>query len=132
MPKPKGKQLDLATTLATATADTSISTGTTYVLVDSMTITPVAGRYLVWFNGSIHHGSNNGTIFTSIFAGGVQNTPSEREFMRGAGQGDIHASFTSIAEVTVNGSQAIEGRWLRAGGTLTMHERVLMILRVGD
>ena len=107
--------------------DTTISA--TDVLVDSMTLTPGAGTYLVWFSGSIEHSANNEDITGSIYVGGVLDTDSERLWHRGGAQAAIVTSHISPGKVVVNGSQAIEGRWRTTDATATMHQRSLIILK---
>jgi hypothetical protein len=114
---------------AAATADTTTGSATD-ALVSGMTLTPIAGTYRVTFSGSVQHSSNSESIFLSIYAGGAQETNSEREFKRGGGQGDVTSPFSCVAVVTVNGSQAIEGRWRTPAATATMHARSLVIERV--
>jgi hypothetical protein len=116
-------------TLAEATADTTTASGSD-VLTNSMTITPASGTYLVTFTGSVDHSSNNSTINASIYSGGVQSASSERSFARGGSQGNVTTPFCCTAKVTVNGSEAIEGRWRTSAATATMHERTLSILKV--
>lgn len=118
-----------ASSIVEATADTTTTSGTDGV-ADSMTVTPAAGTYAVWFSGSIEHSSNNSTINLSIYSGGSQVAASERLFRRGAGQGDVATTFTCMAKVTVNGSQAIEGQWRTSSSTATMHQRQLLIVAV--
>ena len=62
--------------------------------------------------------------------GGSQANGSERRVQRGAGQGNVTADFTCLGVVTVNGSQAVEGRWRTSSATGTMHERSLILLKV--
>ena len=103
----------------------------TYELIPSLTKTPPAGTYKVQISGSIEHTSNNDSIFTAIFKDGVIEAASEREFRRGAGQGDVAGTFHCLAVVTVDGSQAIEGRWMEmVGGTATMHQRQMLLEKV--
>lgn len=119
---------DLSAPSATATGDTTF-TSATDVLIASMTLTPAAGTYLVWFNGSLAHSSLVQSTFLSIWAAGAQVAASERQF-------DTLVlneswSFTSMAIVTVDGAQAIEGRGRTTSGTATVHERGLFILQIG-
>lgn len=111
---------------ATATAD-----DTTASLVDvvaaGMTLTPPAGTYLVWFSGSVE-GDGSGNIFVSIYSGGVQ-VPSSEEIILLLPTG---SPFASIAKVTVDGTQTIEGRWRVDGGTATMNQRNLTIIQVAS
>jgi hypothetical protein len=106
---------------ATANGDIT-TTSATYVLATGMTLTPPAGTYLVRFTGSAEPGNTNTAAEMSIFVDGVQDTGSERHVERGGSQDPGGpAGFVCEAKVTVNGSQAIEGRWLSGGGTATLH-----------
>jgi hypothetical protein len=93
-----------------------------------MTLTPVAGTYLVWFAGSINNNTNNTGMNVSIYAGGTQVAASEQAYLSARVSQDI--PFSAIAMVTVNGAEAIEGRWRVDSNTGTMHQRTLMILQV--
>lgn len=120
---------NLDSTIAEATANTTVVSAVD-VLVASMTITPAAGTYLVWFSSTVESSSIVDTMFMSIYSGGVQVAASEREIDSLSLNESV--GFCCMAKVTVNGAQAIEGRWRNnAIGTATMHERQLMILRVG-
>ena len=116
-------------TLAEATADTT-TTSLTDVLVDSMTLTPAAGDYLVIFTGSIDSNNMNEHTFPSVYLDGVQVAASERSWSRGGSSANITGIFACVAKVTVNGSQAIEGKWRVSDGTTTMHQRTLAIVEV--
>jgi hypothetical protein len=118
---------DPTSDIATATADTT-TTSSSDVLVNSMTKTPASGNYLVWFSGSVEHPTNSASIFMSIYAGGTQAAYSEVLYKRG--NQTVSTPFNCVAKVTVNGSQAIEGRWRTNTGTATMHQRSLTILKV--
>jgi hypothetical protein len=104
------------------------TTSTTDVLVDSMTITPPAGTYAVWFAGSTENGNYPRENLMSIYAGGVREEDSEvhSSWYRS----DIPSAFCCVAKVTVNGSQAIEGRWRVSSGTGLMRHRTLLIIEV--
>lgn len=98
------------------------------VLATGMTLTPAAGTYVVWFAGSAQNTTNNATVYMSIWAAGAQVAASEeRMVMGGANKAQ---AFCCVAIVTVNGAQAIEGRWRVSGNTGTMHQRTLAILKV--
>lgn len=107
---------------------TTTTISATDVLAAQMTITPPAGRYQVWFSGSVDHSAVNSTIFTNIYAGGVRVAQSERRFRRGTV--DIAGVFACMARVDVDGTQAIEGQWRTTVSTATMYERQLMIRSV--
>jgi len=121
---------DPTSDIAEANGDITTTSGTD-ILATGMTLTPAAGNYLVWFSSTFSNSSNNSENFGSIWAGGAQVAESEREWKRGAGQGNTYSGFSCMAKVTVNGAEAIEGRWRVNGGTGTMHNgRQLMILKV--
>lgn len=117
----------LTSSITENTTDTT-TTSATDVLVASMTTTPAAGTYLVWFTGTVENSNAGGIAFMSIYSGGVQVAASEREI--DAPGSSESSDFTSMARTTVNGSQAIEGQWRVTLGTETMHERQLVLLRV--
>ena len=125
----QAEQIDHQEQLIEATGTTTTTSGVD-VLVDSMTVTPALGTYEVFFQGSLEHSAGNNSIFTSIYVDGVQEAGSEREFRRGGAQGDVAASFNGMARVTVDGTQAIEGRWRTTSSTATAFERQLKIKRV--
>lgn len=110
--------------VATATTTTSA----TDVLMSGMTTTPAAGNYMVWFSGDVSNGTNNTDVYTSIYVGGTQVSGSERYYRRG--NQTISNSFASMARVTVNGAQAIEGRWRTSGGTASCLNRQLYFMQV--
>jgi hypothetical protein len=93
-----------------------------------MTITPPAGTYAVWFAGSTENGNYPRENLMSIYAGGVREEDSEvhSSWYRS----DIPSAFCCVAKVTVNGSQAIEGRWRVSSGTGLMRHRTLLIIEV--
>ena len=120
---------------ATATGSTTITTGTD-ALVASMTLTPVAGTYLVMFSTTITGNSNNANTFISVYAGGVQVASSEVSGTPQIQGGitpslNMNVPINTQATVTVNGSQAIEIRGRRTAGTTTVLSRSLIILRIG-
>ena len=114
--------------IASATGTTTTTSGT-YVLVNSMTLTPDAGTYIVAFSSSYEVDSGNETVRAAIFAGGSIDADSEA--IHDVAQADVSVPFSCHGKVTVNGSQAIEGRWqVTNGQTATMNDRNLIIKRV--
>jgi len=89
--------------------DSIVTTSTSFVTVPSMTSTPDAGTYIITFSGSMKNDSIGKSTEVTIFSNGVQVIHSSRKFIRGSNQ--QVCPFTCIAKVTVNGSQAVEGRW---------------------
>lgn len=128
-----GSATTLTTTEASATADTT-TTSSTDVLMASMTITPVAGTYMVIFSTTVDHSAQSVAVVVSIYSGGSLDTASVRGVVprfNGIGANSLSPSVATNGIVTVNGSQAIEIRWKTASGTATAHQRTLDILRVG-
>ena len=123
----QGWQGSIASDQVTATGDTT-TTSATDVLMDSMTLTPASGTYLVWFASSVSHSNNSADIFLSIYSGGSQVAPSEQKCRPG---NSGSSPFCCIAKVTVNGAQAIEGKWRTTASTATARQRTLMIEKVG-
>lgn len=118
------------TQVASATATTTITTtSTTDILATSMSITPESGTYLVIFSGSASNSSNNQSIFPSVYVDGVQVAASERRVFRLAANDG--APFACVTQATVNGAQAIEGRWRVSAGTGSMYQRTLVLVKVG-
>ncbi len=108
----------------TSTTTTSL----TDVLLAGMTVTPPAGTYMVWFSGDWANTNNGNTGTMSVYAGGVQQLHSESPCTRTSAGAVYNFGCTSL--VTVDGTQAIEGRWRTTGGTATNTRRHLMYLKV--
>ena len=102
------------------------------VLMNAMSITPPAGIYEVWFSTDVYASKNNTTGAVLLYLGGSEVADSKRAFTFNSSNGD--AVLTSQGKMTVNGTQAIEGRWyIESGGggpTLFALGRSLMIVKV--
>jgi hypothetical protein len=92
-----------------------------------MTLTPESGTYMVWFVGTVENNTNDSITYTSIYHGGTQSLESERLHSSSGGRA---SSFCCMAIVTVNGSQAIEGKWRVSANTGTIRSRTLTILKM--
>lgn len=120
----------------TATGKTT-TTSSSDVVISGMTITPVAGTYIVIFSTCLKNTGTNGNVAVSIYSGGSINSHSERvcspQFASGGYGGTPSLSFPieTHATVTVNGSQAIEARWRRSTGTASCSTRSMIIWKVG-
>jgi len=118
-----------------STANTT-TTSTTDVLVTTMTITPVAGTYILQWNMEVSATSNNRVIVGSIYVGGVQVTDSSRQYFVRTGNATFTAAdigrLVGTAKITVNGSQAIEIRWRTNGGTAVTQGRSMSLIEVGQ
>ena len=98
----------------------------------SLTLTPVSGTYFVNWSASVTIGTAAATVNGAIHVGGTINTNSERQFkMASGGQGSgIISVLGSSAFVTVNGSQAIEVRFIVSSGTGVLTFRSMNILKI--
>jgi len=117
----------LNASITEATGDIT-TTSATDVVATGMSATPAAGTYLVWFGSSMQSSNGAAIMHTSIYSGGTQVAASQRT--TDAPGTNEATSFMTMALVTVNGAQAIDGRWRTSAGTATMHERQLALVRV--
>lgn len=115
-----------------ASATASASAPGTDTLLAGMTLTPLAGRYLVWFSCDLNSTAAGDVVSISIYVGGVQKADSLRKVMPFAGgtltSGSQRVGVDTNGLVTVNGSQAIEIRWSTSAGAPTAAARTLNIL----
>lgn len=117
---------------ATATADAT-TTSSTDVLMTGMTITPVAGTYLVLFSTTIDHSNQNVATVCSLYVGGVQDTDTVRGPISRTNAIGAITTFPVVAInalATVDGTQAIEIRWKTASGTATVHQRTFNVVQI--
>jgi len=104
---------------------------TSAVLINSMTITPGAGTYLVTFSATVYASRFGTEIVGAIYTGGTLETNTEREVQVVAA--NYEAILSTQARVTVGASDAIEARWyVGNSGTRTIYatDRSLIIERV--
>lgn len=121
---PKGPILQASATASTTTTSTS------YVLMDSMSLTPAAGDYLAVFSTSVSDNTAGTYVRISIFVNGVQQAHTEREqFQEGSIVGSPYAIATH-ANITVGAGQTVEVRWLVTAGTGTAYTRTLNLFPV--
>lgn len=116
------------------TASSSVSGTTTQTLLTGMTVTPVAGTYLVIFSTAVTSNQSGGTQTFAIYVAGTQNAGSVRIVGPFAG-GALSATsaicgVTTQAVVTVTGSQAITIEWSSTGTAATVTNRTMNIVRL--
>jgi hypothetical protein len=110
------------------------TTSTTPITATSMTITPGAGTYVVWFSAYGLHNNNNAELSIGIAVTGTDVANSER---RAGGTNQSDDSFFSLstqAKVTITGGDTIQGRFWKpvGGGSVELEERTLTIIKVDD
>lgn len=119
--------------LNVSSATTITTTSATDVAVTGMTLTPVVGTYLVLFDTSVQSTAGGNSITSSIYVGGIQNAASARtvQFPTATLISSGNPTYlANVAVVGVNGSQAIVIEWHTNGGTATMLNKTLTIIRL--
>jgi len=106
------------------------TTSATDVLITGFTVTPQAGTYAVWFNGEVIIGSNNTDMFCTVYNGGVAITDSQRS-AQGVGS-NWNGTISTMTTSQFNGTNACDVRVRRTGGNLTINQRSLILIRLGN
>lgn len=121
----------------TVTGSSNVTTtSSTYSLVSGMSITPAVGTYLAMFTGTFRIADNNADGDFAIFkAGSIVQDSNRRMFttvsvLLGLINNSIGASGTPVTVVTVDGTQAIEGRFRATNGTMAVNDRNLTLVRI--
>jgi hypothetical protein len=105
------------------------TTSATDTLITGFTVTPVAGRYAVWSNARMQNSNGSATNFWTLYKGGSIISDSRRGARFGAASTDFPCPTQTV--ISVNGTQAIDMRVRRDGGTLTVYDRSLTLIRLG-
>ncbi len=120
----------IPTTTEVSATGTITTTSTSDVLATGMTITPGAGDYLVMFSTSTENNATGNNTYISIWVNGVQIAHTERRwFTEGSIANTASPMATQHFAASVGGGQAIEARWRVDGGTGTMYQRTLTIVK---
>lgn len=124
------------TTQTVSDASTAtLATATTDALLTSMTLTPAVGTYVVMFNADCTSATAGAAVSFSVYVGGVQNANSLRKIIPFSGgtltTGNARGSISTLAQVTVNGSQAITIEWSTSTAPVSCGPRTLLLLKVG-
>ena len=108
---------------------TQSTTSLTPVPVAGMSITPAAGTYAVWWDGTTYQSAKGSDSRFSLFKAGVEIESSRSDST--AGGTNYSMDFTCLARVTVNGSQSIDGRMSApTGGTTSIAKCNMLIMKV--
>lgn len=110
------------------------TTSGTDAVMTGMTVTPVAGTYFCIFTGVIQQNIAGNTITISFYVGGTQDTSSVMTAAPFAGgtltAGQASVPFVTHGVYTVTGSQAIAIEWHVNGGTGTVFQRKMTLMRI--
>jgi hypothetical protein len=105
------------------------TTSSTDVVITGFTVTPVAGRYAVWYNARTNSSNGSAINFWTVYKGGLSVVDSSRNARAGSNNADFTASTQTV--ISVNGSQAVDVRVRRTGGTINVYDRTLTLIRLG-
>jgi hypothetical protein len=108
---------------------TFTTTSSTDAVITDFIVTPVAGRYAIWFNARMQSSSASATNNWRIYKGGVGIPDSDRGARFGSASTDFPCSTQTV--LSVNGSQEIDVRVRRTGGTLSVFDRTTTLIRLG-
>lgn len=120
------------TVLVNSSANSVVTANTvslTDVLLTDLSLTPVAGTYLVQAEGVTYNNGPNNINFFTVYVNGVAVPSTTRSYnMKSSGD---QTSFILQHVTTVNGSQPIDVRWRVSGGTGSVDGRSLILIRIG-
>ena len=114
-------------------SDTSTTSSGSFVVINSMTITPAAGTWMVMFSTSGSGNQQNANMDIAIYKNGtiVADTLRKQGYFSSQANADTKRNIYTQSIVTTNGSEAIDVRYKVSAGTFTIHERNLILVRVG-
>lgn len=111
------------------TSQTVINNFTNTSDTQILSVTPIAGTYLVLFNFNISVNSNFDTATGNIYSGGTKVVDSERTRASGENSGTL-LILSGLTIITVDGSQLVELR-CRVTTSSTVKNRSLTLVRMG-
>ena len=109
-------------------AGTITTTSTTDVTATSMTLTPAAGTYLVFFTSDLSVSVAGASVYTSVYFNTTQQTNSMQTYVN-ASTGNRFAC-NNQARIVADGTNSVTIRWHVSSGTATMGNRTLTLLRI--
>lgn len=127
--------IDLTNQEASATASTTTTSGTD-VLMNSMSLSLTAGKYLLMFSGTIASNTNDANIFVSLYGNSTQIAHTQRQaspqFAVGLSSPSIDFPIATQGFFQVSGTMTVEVRWRRSAGTATMLQRTFNAVRISQ
>lgn len=122
---------------ATGIESYSVGSSTTFsttsssdVLITGLSVTPVSGRYGLWFSADIEISQNNRLAQCVTYVGGVAVERTRRQ-VQGVSS-NFQASMQTVAEIEVNGTQTVDMRVNISSGGLDVNPRRLLLIRLGS
>jgi hypothetical protein len=110
----------------TATGDDT-TTSTSFTAMNSMQITPGAGRYVLFFTASAEGSDADDDVAMAVFVDGVEQSHTERHWNQEDSIFGSSFCYAIAAEVNPGASEVVEIQWFVEGGTGTVHERTLTL-----
>jgi hypothetical protein len=116
---------------AATNTGTTTTTSTSDTLLDSMTLTPGAGDYMLQFGTSLSL-STTSSVYVSVYVNGVKVAASERRLTVAdlKVQDSVVPLHIGYILTGVLAAQAIEIKWRVGSGTATSYQKSLMLLKV--
>lgn len=122
-------------TLSVSSTSSATTTSATQALLTSMTLTPIAGVYQVFFDTTAQSTTGGNSITFQIYNNGsaIANSSRTIQFPTATliDSGYPFSCATQANAVTVNGSQAVTVEWSTNGGTATCLNRTLTVMKIG-
>lgn len=121
---------------STVSAQTTVTTtSATPAVYGSMTLTPIAGNYLVAFDTYVQSTAGGNSITTGLYIAGtvVATSPRTIQFPTATLIDSGYPFYIGIQGqiITVNGSQTVDIRWSTNGGTASGFDRTLTLVKIG-
>lgn len=117
---------------AQSTVTTTSATPATY---GSMTLTPIAGTYLVTFDTYVQSTAGGNSVTMGLYIAGtvVSTSPRTVQFPTATLIDSGYPFYIGIQGqiITVNGSQVVDVRWSTNGGTASGFNRTLTLVKIG-
>lgn len=124
------------TTTEVSDTTNATTTSATDALLTSMTISPVAGNYLLFFTTTITSNAAGAAITGSVYVAGAQLARTVMKISPLDGgtlsSGTARGSLAIVTSVSVAAGQAVEIRWSTSSGTATCGPRIMNLLSLGS
>lgn len=121
---------------STVSAQSTVTTtSATPAVYGSMTLTPIAGNYLVSFDTYVQSTAGGNSITMGLYVAGtvVSTSPRTIQFPTATLIDSGYPFYIGIQGqiITVTGSQTVDIRWSTNGGTASGFNRTLTLVKLG-
>ena len=106
------------------------TTSATFVLVTDFSLTPEAGTYAIWANINMAASTGNAVAQAAIYKGGVGVTDTIRTAKPGSSNTAFFIALQGV--IQFNGTETIDARVNTSAGTLSVTNRTLTMIRLGN